>query len=119
MSRRALLPDSQACEPYLAHGFLVESDTPHQNRWTPFGSCHSPALLASLTKASWAVAPPAVNTSLGYDFVNEPSGPDGRPWINMEWARGRTILSAGDSIGRWGVKDFCDVSSLFVIANRR
>ena len=104
------------CNPYEQLGFLSYGGPqhPHENRWTPYrDNCHSPALFASLVRSAWGTMPNTSTTGkdMPGDWWQQEAGPDGRAWEDVEWAKGKTVLYVGDSIGRENVKYFCQVSS--------
>lgn len=112
---------------------VYEQGNPHANRWHPFagvreagadaseaeaeaGTCAqpAPALVAAFVRASWDAVPPSLpanESALEPEFASAEVGPDGRPWEDVEFARNRTVVFLGDSISRYAVKYFCDVSS--------
>ncbi|WRT69320.1 uncharacterized protein IL334_006304 [Kwoniella shivajii] len=99
--------------PYLLPGYLSISPwNPHENRWMPFTSSPPPALLASLLRSSWRTLPPS-----GVSDIRDPKdwwegevGPDGKDWEDVTWAKGRTVLVLGDSVGRFHVKYLCEMA---------
>ena len=107
-------PNAKRCDPYEQLGFLSYSGSqyPHESRWMPYrDECHSPALFASLMRSAWGITPNTTETFMPRDWWKEEAGPDGRPWEDVEWAHGKTVLYVGDSIGRENVQYFCQVSS--------
>ncbi|WWC63725.1 uncharacterized protein I303_106330 [Kwoniella dejecticola CBS 10117] len=99
--------------PYLLPGFLVYSQkSPHENRWSPFNGSSSPALLASLLRSSWHTTSSSISSDIlrPENWWKEHLGPDGQGWEDISWARGKTVLVVGDSVGRFQVRYFCEMA---------
>lgn len=108
----------ERCNPYDQHGFVTfDQNNTHANRWTPFNPTDSgeecklpaPAFMASFLRASWADQKPSLQSLIGDDWVDEELGPDGRPWLDVQFARNKTVFFLGDSISRFTTRYLCDV----------
>lgn len=68
--------------------------------------------MASFLREAWRdKTPPREPEEVGTTFVHEEVGPDGEPWADMEWARGKTVLVLADSVLRYMAQYFCHVST--------
>ncbi|WWC63745.1 uncharacterized protein I303_106350 [Kwoniella dejecticola CBS 10117] len=104
---------SSQSNPYLLPGYLEYSQwNPHGNRWHPFTGTSSPALLASLLRSSWAIKASSMASDIldPKGWSEKELGPDGKEWEDISWARGKTVLVIGDSVGRYQVKYFCEMA---------
>lgn len=71
--------------------------------------------MASFAREAWrengTVAQSPLSELAGEELARD-HAPDGLPWENVDWARGRTVVAHGDSVIRLQLIHFCQVSTL-------
>jgi hypothetical protein len=68
--------------------------------------------MASFAREAWrenGTVPQSPLSELAGEELARDHAPDGMPWEDVDWARGRTVVAHGDSVIRLQLIHFCQV----------